>query len=1069
MERTGLTLDPNQVMALGQLRLEIGQLTDQVTVESQMPLVETSTADRGFVISSKQVVELALNGRDFQSLMRTLPGVVSNDSSDFRLAFNNTDAFNTNGLRGSMNNVFLDGSINTDVGANDGQYTQISLDAVGEFKVETSNFAAEYGRNPGVLISISTKSGTSRFHGTAYEFLRNDDLDARSYFTNLQGAPTPKLRFNQFGGNVGGWVYIPKVSTPQNKKLFFFVNYEGTRASRPNGGTFVDTFSPDLLNGDFQKSFRFNADGSPVLIKNSTFPVGTVFMPGTVVRDSANNILGGTPFPNNTVPQSLWAKNTPGFLKVINAINRQRGVPVPGSPDVVRIPFQDTYSFNKNAEVVRADYNINAKNNAFFRWADDSQHEQQGYGIFSGNSYPIFPEFRAKPGASWSYNLISVISPTMTNEAIFTYNHLTQVVQVTPGTDPATYDRTKLGFTFQELYPGSNVDNRFPNFSASGFNSSIFPPGWLSEGKTYAWTDNLTKVFGSHTFKTGVYFNYNDNGQQPSWTDASNLNFNSSVDNPADTGSGLANLLLGNYTTLSQSNGRFFGSFRFFQTEFFAQDSWKVNRKLTIEYGARYAYLGPTYTRGKYLQNYFEPNLYVASQAVSLVTNQPGKAVQGSIVPGSGNPFNGLIQEGAKGLPLGGIQHHYNNISPRFGFAYDPFGTGKTSIRGGFGTFFERIRQNSDHFDGLGNPPLVYTPTLLGGNVDNISPALISSGIRYPVSLNAFAEDGKIPTIYSWSLGVQRELGAQTSIDVSYVGNTVRHLEYKRDINSLPLGTTLQPGLLASVGSVNNALRPYQGFTGINFTDFGADSNYNALQVRASRRFAKHLTANASYAWSKALDQTDSDTNSIQYAFNRTRDWAPAGFDRTHVFTFDYVYELPTYNRNGFTKSVLGGWQVSGITRFWTGPPSTIGSPGNPGTLGNGPRADYIGGDPLANSTVKSQFSNPRIEFLNPYAFARAADGTLGNTARNIIRGPGINQWDISVFKNTRLTENVNLQLRLETFNTFNHVQFTGFKTGVPNEVQPGQVVTPATVGTFGQFTGTRDPRNVQLGAKLYF
>ncbi|MDQ2900723.1 MAG: Plug and carboxypeptidase regulatory-like domain-containing protein [Acidobacteriota bacterium] len=316
LERTGLTLDPNQVMALGQLRLEIGQLTEQVTVESQMPLVETSTADRGFVISSKQVVELALNGRDFQSLLRTLPGVVSNDASDFRLAFNNTDSFNTNGLRGSMNNVFLDGSINTDVGANDGQYTQVSLDAVGEFKVETSNFAAEYGRNPGVLISISTKSGTSKFHGTAYEFLRNDDLDARSYFTNLQGATTPKLRFNQFGGNVGGWVYIPKVSTPKNKKLFFFVNYEGTRASRPNGGTFVDTFNPDLLNGDFRRSFRFNADGSPVLIKNSTFPVGTVFMPGTVTRDNANNIIGGTPFPNNTVPQSLWAKNTPAFLKV---------------------------------------------------------------------------------------------------------------------------------------------------------------------------------------------------------------------------------------------------------------------------------------------------------------------------------------------------------------------------------------------------------------------------------------------------------------------------------------------------------------------------------------------------------------------------------------------------------------------------------------------------------------------------------------------------------------------------------------------------------------------------------
>src|SRR5262249_15643321 len=246
LERTGLTLDPNQTMDLGELTLELGQTTEQITVEAQVPLVETSTADKGFVVSGRQVVEQSLNGRDFQSLIRTLPGVVSNDNSDFRLAFNNTDAFNVNGLRGSMNNVFLDGSINTDVGANDGQYTQVSLDSVGEFKLQTNNFAAEYGRNPGVLISISTKSGTSEYHGTAYEFLRNDALDANQFFRNLQGQPKAKLRFDQFGGNVGGWVPLWHVSSKENKRLFFFFNYEGTRATRPNGGSFVDTVATDL-------------------------------------------------------------------------------------------------------------------------------------------------------------------------------------------------------------------------------------------------------------------------------------------------------------------------------------------------------------------------------------------------------------------------------------------------------------------------------------------------------------------------------------------------------------------------------------------------------------------------------------------------------------------------------------------------------------------------------------------------------------------------------------------------------------------------------------------------------
>ncbi len=250
LERKGLVLDPYQVMNLGRLTLELGEITQSVTVEAQVPLIETSSALKSFTIDSQQVRELSLNGRDFQSLIRTLPGVVSNDRSDFRLAFNNTDAFNVNGLRGSANNVYLDGSINTDVGANDGQYTQISLDAVGEFKVQTSAFNAEYGRNPGVLLSITTRSGGSQFHGTAYEFLRNNALDARQPFDTT--GTTPKLRFNQFGGNIGGPIL--------KRGLFFFFNYEGTRATRPLGNNTRDLPHPDLLNGDFRRLLR----GTPI-------------------------------------------------------------------------------------------------------------------------------------------------------------------------------------------------------------------------------------------------------------------------------------------------------------------------------------------------------------------------------------------------------------------------------------------------------------------------------------------------------------------------------------------------------------------------------------------------------------------------------------------------------------------------------------------------------------------------------------------------------------------------------------------------------------------------------------
>ena len=590
-ERTNVVLDVNQTLNLGEVRMEVGSTSEAVTVEASSPLVESTTSNKSFTINSEQVTETSTNGRDFQSLMRTLPGVVSNDSSDFRLAFNNTDAFHVNGLRGSANNVFLYGSINTDVGANDGQYTLLSLDAVGEFKVQTSTFNAEYGRIAGVLISATTKSGGQQFHGTLYEFLRNDAMDANSFFNNLQGLPRSPLRFNQFGGNLGGPVYIPKLSPWNNKKLFFFFNYEGTRASRPNGNSYYDVPAPALLTGDFTSALR------PTLIAGTTFPVGTIFQPGTIVRDNAGNVINGTPYPGNIIPAAQFSSQAAAFQKLLGTAYRGAFTQTPNTPDSVRVPFQDTYRFDKDQKALRVDYNISAKANAFFRWVDDAQRESQGFGIFSGNTFPVLPEFREKPGASWSWNLINTFSPTATNEFIFTYNHLTQDVNITGNTSPSTYQASALGFSLQQLYPNSNITNRFPSLSAGGFNISPFPPTWQSEAKTFAWTDNFTKVFGDHTFKTGVFVDINTAGQQPYWVDAPNLNFNPNQQMLLDTNNGVANLLLGNYYSVSQANGKFFGSFKFYQTEAYVQDSWKASRKLTLEYGVRWAYLTHVHPR----------------------------------------------------------------------------------------------------------------------------------------------------------------------------------------------------------------------------------------------------------------------------------------------------------------------------------------------------------------------------------------------------------------------------------------------------------------------------------------
>ena len=1095
LERKGIHLDSRQVVGLGELAMAVGGATEILTVEATTPLVETATADHSAVIDSRLVTETSLNGRDFQSLVRTLPGVISNDTSDFRLAFNNTDAFHVNGMRGSANNFYLDGAINTDVGANDGQFTQLSMDALGEFKLQTSNFAAEYGRNPGILMAVNTKSGTQKLHGTLYEFNREDGFDSKAAFATTKS----ELRFHQFGGNIGGPIPLPGAKN----KLFFFYNYEGTRAFRPTAGQFQSTTLPGLgfgfalpdpkwLTGDFTSAYKSGTIG------HTTYQTGQIFMPGTITYDPTDGqINGGTPIcgtpssPCNIVPTTMFSSQAPAIIKFLQGSAYAKGnyVPYPGDPSRVFVPFQDTYHFRKNQHVIRIDFNANAKTNFFFRWVDDSQREADQAGLFSWGDYPILPEFRKKPGSSWSWNLVNVISPTLTNEFIFSYNHLTQVVDVDSTVPKSYYDRDALGFTFQEFYPLANVRNRFPTLGGGNgtFTGNVFPPGWHSEARMFTWTDNVSKVHGAHTFKTGVFFDYNQAGQQPSWTDATSFNFGTGSSNLMDSGSYVANMLLGNFLTANQSNGIFFGAFRFHQFEAFGQDSWKVNRKLTVDYGLRWAYLGPTYTVQPFFQNYFDTKRYNPANAVTIDTvgcNDPpactsrNSLLAGQIIPGSGDLFNGIVQEG-KGIPPGFAKHHYGNFGPRLGFAYDLRGDGKTAIRGGAGIFYERIRQNINSFDALGNPPLVYTPTVYNNNMGNVNygPGLVT-GTRFPVGVNAFDGEGQIPTTYSWSIGVQQELPWKLGAEVVYVGNTARHLQYQYNLQTFPLGAELTPPPFQGGDPY-----PYHGYSFINYTKYAANSSYNALQAKVTRRFHRDLTLTADYTYSRNRDLIDQDNTNlgagnipISDPFNPGNYYGLSGWDRTHVFNFNYVYSLPELRNKGALRYVLGGWEVSGITRFWSGPPIDITVPnGNPGNLvGGGVRPDFAGGSVYVSGHHGLQGASSDKMWFNPFLFSTPLAGSVGNLKRNEFRGPGINNWDMSLFKNFNFTESVRLQLRLESFNTFNHIQPAGVNTSI-NTPGLGQAPTPntgtstGTVGSAGQINGYRDMRNVQLGVKLYF
>ncbi|MDQ2833981.1 MAG: Plug and carboxypeptidase regulatory-like domain-containing protein [Acidobacteriota bacterium] len=1102
LDRPGIVLDQQQDLGLGNLQLSIGAQSETVTVNTEEPLVETETSQNSDVVSPRQVLEQPLNGRDFESLMTTLPGVVTNNSSQFRLVFNGTSDFYVNGMRGTANNFFLDGVINTDVGANDGQYTDLSIDAVGEFKTLTGNFNAEYGRSPGVMILINTKAGGEHFHGTAYEFDRNTAFDANDWFSNHQGRKRSVLHFNQFGGNIGGYIPIPKISPRDNKKAFFFFNYEGTRASKPNGGTYYNMPNPAILgigtpNGQadlstlYRSGNRCDNNGTSTctpITDTSGNPVqnGSVFVPGTIKYNKYGEVQTGTVYAGNIIPSSQFGSQYQAIIK--NVTPGYRGsfnnpVEPNGFNDKQRIPFQDTYIFYKNQYVARVDYNFGPKANAFFRYVDDRQQESQGFGIFSGPSFPVFPMYRKKPGKSYAWSLVNVISPTLTNEVTVGWLHLDQVVDIVPGTSKSLYDKSTLGYSFNDLYPATNTHNLAPIInSGDGYiNTGVFPPGWTSTGNTVVATDNVTKVLGNHVIKFGLFADLNENGQEGSWQEQPNVSFGSASSNPNDSGSGIANTLLGNYSSVSQSNIFAYGHFHFVQFEGYAQDTWKVSPRLVLDYGLRYEFVGPTYTTFPYHQYYFIPSAYNPASAVSYYTanDAPGQPPQkGNIIPNSGNPYNGMIQEGTHGLPKGGLNARYNNIGPRLGFAYDVFGDGKTALRGGFGVFFERYQQNVFNFGGISNPPQVYTPNVYNGQLGNLSPSLITGALS-PSGVTASDQAGQIPTTYGYNLGIQQQLPYKLGLDITFIGNNSRHQLYNQQLEQLPLGTTTNTPILSTVNNVQAAILPYKGYTSINYNVFGGTSRYNGLQVHLERRFSNRFTLNADYTFSKAqnLDDVDFDANVFPDYTNLKAFFAPAGYDRRNVVNIQYVYNLPDFRgHNKLVQLTAGGWEFSGVSQFWSGSPCLGNGSGSSdscdlsssGNLGNGGfghiRPDYVGGQ----IRIKPGHLDQNPMWYNPAAFAQPANGTYGNFKRNTIIGPGVDNYNMSLYKNLNITESVRFQFRFEAYNVFNHTQWSTINTGL-SAPSPGSSFGGSNAGTSGQINGTRDPRQLQLGGKFYF
>ena len=1056
-----ITLDVNAKLDVGLVRLEVGNVNEAVSVEAEStPVVTTNTMDKAYLVDKTQMAELPMNGRNFTSLMSTVPGMTSAAQSDFNVNFNDVSQFHSLGGRGSQNNMYLDGSPNIDVGDNQSQYTQASIDTIAEFRVLQSGFNAEYGRNSGMVIAVQTKSGADRFHGTLYEYFRNNSLDAKCVLCNtLQ----PQLRYNQFGGNFSGWAPFPKFSTPSHKRLFFFYNREMTRRNLP-GSNYADIPNATVMSGDF----------SPWLLSTNMqyapqFKNGTVFQPGTITRDGAGNITGGTPFPNNTVPQSLWNAQSAGLLKVFTGIPGYASLPAAPNPGYSRYYFNSPDNLVKNQDMLRVDLSISSKMNTFFRWVNDYQKESYQTVIWGSAPFPIQPQARPKPGSSWSWNLVTTFTPTLASETILSYNHQSQSLSVT-GNNPL--DRNNLGANWTQLYPMTNITNSVPDLTTGVSNVSwgLGDPGWHNWGKDYGVTENLSWVKGAHTFKFGLFYNRDNKEQTGTWAMEGNVNFSPSASMPLDTGNGLANLMLGNFNTYSQPSAAVFPYFRFWELDGYAQDSWKVSKRLTLELGVRLAHMTPTYTvvRGGTPGGEGTWTLY----SVDLSKYQAGAAPKFDLTNGYlvGAPLNvlsplGLVCDPCSGTPPG-FSPSKTFVQPRVGFAYDVFGDGKTALRAGFGLFNERLRQNNFNFGAGGQwPNILPSSSVYNGSVAKID----TSGVGDPASpmqppnMTVWPRDNTMPSIYSWYVGVQRELPANFSLDVSYSGNHAVHLMDQRAVNALPAGTFVQnPNLSQSVNYYNSALLPYRGWGNLTAVETLGYSRYNAMMMRISRRFAQNFSLNFNYTYSKVMDIADSDDGTIMNPFNIAQAYAPAGYDQTHVVTLDFVYTFPKlHNANAVVKQVVNGWELSGMIRSQSGMPVTVTSNGNLMGVNLPSSTQY------PNLTGDAYGGNNSFQWLNPVAFTRPADGQYGTLGRNALRLPAVRNVDTAIMKNFSISESAKATFRCEVFNLFNHPEVWGINTSFSGD-NPGSTIS-ASANAFGQANAWRDARTLQLALRFAF